>query len=60
MFKLGESFEHVGRRKLTICRINQSCLFRQYYGKGVGYYHIPFSRDLKGFAKRMQSKAILP
>lgn len=27
-------------------------LFRQYYGKGVGYYHFPSSRDLKGFEKK--------
>ena len=28
------------------------CLFRQYYGKGVGYYHFLSSRDLKGFGKK--------
>ena len=29
------------------------CLFRQYYGKGVGYYDFLSSGDLKGFGKRV-------
>lgn len=28
------------------------CLFRQYYGKGVGYYDFLSSGDLKGFGKK--------
>lgn len=52
MFKLGESFEHVDRRKQTTCRIHQSLLIQTVYGKGVGYYYFLSSRDLKGFEKK--------